>query len=64
MLEDMVRTSRTLWVILKVEKPSDIVLNLGAGIGILSNFACIAGPSRVQVIEQVILGYVIDATNA
>ena len=52
MLVDEVRTTSFLRAIAQQVQPGDIVVDIGAGTGVLSLFAVLAGASRVYAIEQ------------
>lgn len=52
MLVDEVRTTSFLQALLQQVRPGDVVVDIGAGTGVLSLFAVIAGASRVYAIEQ------------
>jgi protein arginine N-methyltransferase 1 len=52
MLADEVRTSCFLRAIMETVKPGDVVVDIGAGTGVLSLFAVMAGASRVYSIER------------
>ena len=51
-LSDSVRVAALSAAIHRVVKPGDIVVDLGAGTGILGLVACRAGASRVYAIEE------------
>ncbi len=52
LLVDEVRTTSFLRALLQQIRPGDVVVDVGAGTGVLSMFAVIAGASRVYAIEH------------
>ena len=61
MLTDERRTNAFLEAILRTVSIGDVVVDLGAGTGVLSMFACLAGARQVYAIEQ---GPIIDVARA